>query len=45
MKTLIGHYRSVHSIAISSDSKYIVSGSEDQTIKIWHFKKENNVEE
>ena len=32
-----GHSKSVKSIAISSDSKYIVSGSYDKTIKIWNL--------
>ena len=32
---LIGHRSYVSSVAISSNSKYIVSGSNDKTIKIW----------
>ena len=38
-----GHTVSVHSIAISPDGKYIVSGSSDGTIKIWDFKNVNNI--
>ena len=32
---MTGHSNTVTSVAISSDSKYIVSGSGDKTIKIW----------
>ena len=32
-----GHSYSVTSVAISSDNKYIVSGSRDNTIKIWNL--------
>ena len=32
-----GHSESVNSVAISSDNKYIVSGSGDKTIKIWNL--------
>jgi WD40 repeat protein len=33
-----GHTDSVNSVAISPDGKFIVSGSSDDTIKIWDFK-------
>ena len=32
---MTGHSECVRSVAISSDSKYIVSGSRDKTIKVW----------
>ncbi|KAJ3120085.1 hypothetical protein HK098_004884 [Nowakowskiella sp. JEL0407] len=35
LTTLEGHTASVTSSAISTDGKYIVSGSEDRTIRIW----------
>ena len=34
---MIGHDESLNSVAITSDNKYIVSGSEDKSIKIWNF--------
>ncbi|MFN6527054.1 protein kinase domain-containing protein [Nostoc sp. ChiSLP03a] len=33
--TLTGHYDKVHSVAISSDSQILASGSHDKTIKLW----------
>ena len=35
LKTLKGHIYEVWSVAYSLDSKRIISGSEDKTIKIW----------
>jgi len=35
LKTLKGHKGSVNSVAISSDSRYIVSGGVDKTVRIW----------
>ena len=35
VRTLEGHKREVTSVAISPDGKYIVSGSNDRTVKIW----------
>ena len=35
LKILIEHIHSVGSVAISPDSLFIVSGSEDKTIRIW----------
>ena len=32
---MIGHSNWVNSVAISSDNKLIISGSEDKSIKIW----------
>ena len=32
---MYGHSDRVNSVAISSDNKLIVSGSDDETIKIW----------
>ena len=34
---MTGHSNGVNSVAISSDGKYIVSGSGDNTIKIWNL--------
>ncbi len=36
--TLLGHTGGIISVVITSDGKYIVSGSIDKTIKIWEFK-------
>jgi serine/threonine protein kinase len=38
-KTLTGHSDSVLSVAYSSDSRYLASGSGDNTIKIWEVAK------
>ena len=35
MKKLTDHSDSVNSVVISSDNQYIISGSDDKTIKIW----------
>ncbi len=37
VKILRGHLDDVNSVAISSDGKYIVSGSDDKTIKLWEI--------
>ena len=34
MKSLMGHEMTVASLAISADDKYLVSGSEDNTIMV-----------
>lgn len=34
-----GHSSHVHSVAITSDNTKIVSGSEDNTIKVWKIQK------
>ena len=33
--TLTGHSNEVNSVAYSPDGKYILSGSDDHTVKIW----------
>ena len=35
--TFEGHQSEVTSVAISSDGKYLVSGSEDETVKLWNI--------
>ena len=35
MRTLAGHSARVTSVAISADGKRVVSGSYDNTVKIW----------
>jgi WD40 repeat protein len=42
-KTLTGHSDSVLSAAYSSDSRYLASGSGDNTIKIWEVAKEKEL--
>ena len=39
LKTLAGHSYSVLSVAYSPDGKRIISGSADNTIKIWEAKR------
>ncbi|MFM5940070.1 MAG: WD40 repeat domain-containing protein [Dolichospermum sp.] len=36
--TLKGHSDSVTAIAITPDGKTLISGSDDNTIKVWDFK-------
>ena len=36
IKTLTGHINCVRSAAYSPDSKYIISGSDDKSIKVWN---------
>jgi WD40 repeat protein len=36
---LEGHESYVNSVAISRDNKYIVSGSYDQTVRLWNLQK------
>ncbi len=38
-----GHQGSVHSIAFSLDGKYIASGSEDNTVKIWSVEQKKEI--
>ena len=35
MRTRAGHSDDVNSVAISADGKRVVSGSDDNTVKIW----------
>ena len=35
MHTLIGHTDAVHSVAFSPDGEFVLSGSEDNTLKLW----------
>jgi WD40 repeat protein len=37
LHTLMGHSHIVRSLAMSADGKMLVSGSWDQTIKVWHL--------
>ncbi|MFX0138976.1 MAG: WD40 repeat domain-containing protein, partial [Candidatus Hodarchaeota archaeon] len=37
IRTFKGHKDSVYSVKVSLDSKYIFSGSEDKTVKVWEF--------
>ena len=34
---LLGHKGNVNSIGFSKDEMYLISGSDDNTIKIWNF--------
>jgi WD40 repeat protein len=35
VKILKGHTKSINSVGVSPDGKYVVSGSRDKTIKVW----------
>lgn len=41
--TIYGHSEIVTSVAITSDSKYIVSGSRDMSLRIWKFSERKQV--
>ena len=36
-KSLTGHSREVYSVAITSDGRHVVSGSEDKTLRMWEL--------
>ena len=38
LTTNVGHVSSINSIALSPDGKFIISGSSDNTIKLWDIK-------
>ena len=40
-KPFEGHEHRIESVAFSPDSQYIISGSFDQTIKLWNLEGEN----
>ena len=35
IRTFIGHTNSVYAVAVTPDSKYVISGSSDKTLKVW----------
>jgi WD40 repeat protein len=37
VQTLAGHDRPIYSIAFDSQGRWLASGSEDGTIKLWRF--------
>jgi len=37
VRTLKGHIGLVNSVAISPDGKYVISGSDDNTVKVWEL--------
>ena len=37
MYTFAGHKDSIKSVAVSSDGRFIVSGSSDKTVKVWNI--------
>ncbi|PPQ90385.1 hypothetical protein CVT25_014677 [Psilocybe cyanescens] len=37
LKVLKGHTRSIRSVAFSPDGKQIVSGSDDNSVRVWDF--------
>ena len=37
-----GHLNEVNSVVVTNDNKYVISGSNDQTLRIWNlFEKKN----
>ncbi len=45
LKELKGHNGGVMSVAISKDNKFIVSGSEDSTVRVWERKSGKKLQE
>ena len=41
--SLKGHTKCIMSVAVTSDSKYIVSGSEDKTVRIWSIEEKKEI--
>ncbi|MBD2224473.1 NB-ARC domain-containing protein [Calothrix anomala] len=37
VRTLVGHSNSVNTVALSTDGKYAISGSDDKTLKVWNW--------
>ncbi|MBD2354613.1 hypothetical protein H6G41_08210 [Tolypothrix sp. FACHB-123] len=37
VRTLVGHSDSVKALALTSDGKYVISGSDDNTLKVWNW--------
>jgi WD40 repeat protein len=44
IKTLTGHTNFINSLALSKNKKFIVSGSKDNTVKIWNIETENCID-
>lgn len=43
MIKLVGHTGSIYSINISPEKKYLISGSYDETIRLWNFVTKNTL--
>ncbi|URD53703.1 WD40 repeat domain-containing protein [Chroococcidiopsis sp. CCNUC1] len=41
LRTLTGHTDSVNAVAVTPDGKWVISGSSDNTVKIWNLKTGN----
>jgi WD40 repeat protein len=37
VRTLSGHSDSVYAVAVTPDGKYVISGSDDSTLKVWNW--------
>jgi WD40 repeat protein len=35
LRSLSGHTKDVNSVCVSPDGKYVVSGSDDKTVRVW----------
>jgi transcription initiation factor TFIID subunit 5 len=42
-QTLVGHFGPVYSLSFSSDQRWLLSGSEDSTVRLWNVETSSNI--
>ena len=43
IKEYVGHTAGIRSVTVSEDGRYMASGSEDQTIRVWNLKEKGSI--